>query len=435
MLSYLKSKFSDRNPLRLAVHKLKAVLAAVFYGFPANKLIVIGVTGTNGKTTTVNFITDILVNAGEKVGMTSTVAFRIGDKKWVNATKKTTLDPFTLQKYLRQMCREGCKYAVVEVSSHAVTQSRIWGINFDVAAFTNVTAEHIEYHGSFDAYLRAKAKFFATVSNSKRKSFIEKSLVLNKDDESFEFFDKFNADRKFYYGLKNSPTITATDIVEHPRGTNFKIKIPNNVLDINLSLPGVFNVYNSLTAASVCLALNIEPKKIEAGLNSVKGVRGRFEIVPIDRDFDFIVDYAHTPEALENLFRMYKKLAQGRLISVFGATGGGRDKSKRPKMGAFAHEYSDVIILTNDDPYEEDEWEIISHIARGIPRKEGENFYKIADRREAIRMALMIAEKGDIIVLAGKGAEEKIMLHDGAHEWNDARVTLELCKRELNVEL
>lgn len=434
MFSFLKKILPDTHPLRLMFHKIKAVVAAFLYGFPGEKMIVIGVTGTKGKSTTTNLIATVLTKAGHKVGMTSTINFQIGDKKWVNDTKTTTLSPFKINSLLSQMVKAGCKYAVIEVSSHSVTQSRIWGINFDCAVVTNISPEHIEYHGSFDAYLRAKGELFKKVMKSKRKPNVPKVLVLNADDAEFGFFNQFIADKKISYGMKNA-TVYADQIEKNAKGSSFFINVPNNRFKVNLNIPGDFNIYNALASASLCIALDIPVEKIVSAFSEVSGIPGRFEHIYGGQNFNVIVDYAHTPESLEGLLSLYKPLSVGRLILVFGCTGGGRDKAKRPIMGEIAHKYADLIVLTDDDPYEEDEMEIIDQIARAVPRKEGENFWKIPDRLEAIRLALMEARENDTVIVAGKGAEEVIVLRDGPHKWNDKQVILSLLKRDLKVDL
>jgi UDP-N-acetylmuramoyl-L-alanyl-D-glutamate--2,6-diaminopimelate ligase len=434
MFSFLKKLLPDTHPIRLMFHKLKAIIASIVYGFPGNKMIVIGVTGTKGKSTTTNLIAAILSDAGYKVGMTSTINFQIADKKWVNDTKQTTLSPFKINALLSQMVKAGCKYAVIEVSSHSVTQSRVWGINFDCAVVTNVTPEHIEYHGSFDSYLCAKGELFKKVMKAKRKPNVPKVLVLNADDKEYGFFNQFIADKKISYGLKNA-TIFADQIEKNARGSSFFINVPNNRFKVNLNIPGDFNIYNALAAASMAIALDIDVGVIADSFSKVSGIPGRFEHVYGGQNFNVIVDYAHTPESLEGLLSLYKPLSSGRVILVFGCTGGGRDKAKRPVMGEIAHRYADLVVLTDDDPYEEDEMTIIEDIAKGIPRVEGENFWKIPDRREAIRLALIEAEASDTVIVAGKGAEEVIVLKDGPHKWNDKQVIIELIKRDLEVNL
>jgi len=434
MLAKFKKIIPDTHPIRLLYHKIKAFFAAVLNGFPANKLIVIGITGTNGKTTTTNMIANILMEAGNKVGVASTINFRVGDDYWTNRLKQSTQGPFSLQKLLKRMVKEGCKYAVLEVTSHSLTQSRVWGINFDIGIITNVTDEHIEYHGSFNSYLNAKGKLFKLVSNGKRKTGVQKNLILNIDDKYYSFFNQFVADRKLTYGMSGS-TVYAENAQSSPEGSSFTLTVPNNKIEVNLKMPGEFNVYNALAAGACGLALNIPLEKIKAGLESNANITGRFERVEVGQDFNIVVDYAHTPDALENLFEMYKRLTKGRLFVVFGATGGGRDKAKRPVMGEIADRIADFIIATNDDPYQEDEWTILRQIGEGIKRREGDRYWRIIDRKEAIRLALTLAKPDDTVVVAGKGAEETIMLKQGALPWNDKEVIEELLEREVELEL
>ena len=434
MLNYLRKIIPERHPLRLFYHKIMGFLAAFFYGYPAKKMIVVGVTGTNGKTTTVNMITSILNTAGYKTGMTSTINFQILDKKWVNATKQTTLSPFQLQKLLKSMVKVGCTHAVVEVTSHALDQSRVYGVDFDVAVITNVTADHVEYHGDFNGYLNAKGELFRKVSKGRRKSNVKKVAVLNADDRYYEFFNQFPADRKISYGFKNA-TVRATDINKSASGSKFFLRMPNNSSEAKINLPGDFNIYNSLAAAAACLALDVPTDKIVEGLAAKKGIKGRFEHVDCGQRFSVVVDYAHGPDSLESLLSLYRDLTPGKLFAVFGATGGGRDKLKRPQMGEVAHKYADYIILTDDDPYEEDEWFILDQISQGIPRKEGESFWQITDRKEAIRLALTMAEEGDTVVVAGKGAEEIMKVRGKTIPWNDRKVIEGLLNREIKLHL
>ncbi len=434
MLKFIKERFSPTHPLRLLYHKMKAVIACVIYRFPSRYLHVVGVTGTKGKTTTTNLIAGVLMEAGYKVGMTSTINFRVGNAKWVNTTKMTTLSPFFLQKMLRSMVDEGCTYAVLEVSSHAILQNRIWGINFDTAVFTNIGEDHLDYHGGMGNYLRAKGLLFDRLNRSARKPRISKVSILNRDDVNFDYFDQFLADRKFTYGL-NKGDCYAADVVLKPGGSTFTLRVPNNQIEVNLNLPGEFNVCNALAAASVALANNINVKVIKEALENASSIPGRYEKIDCGQDYDIIVDYAHTHESLSNLLSLYKGLTKGKLIAVFGATGGGRDKGKRAKMGAAADKYADYLILTDDDPYEEDEWGIIEDISKGIKRKEGENFWKIPDRESAIELALSKARKGDTVVIAGKGAEEIQMIGGKAVPWDDRKEVRRLLSREIRVEI
>ena len=411
-----------------------AVLACLYYRFPSRYLNVVAVTGTKGKTTTANLIASVLGEAGYKVGMTSTILFQIGDLKWTNTTKITTLGPFFIQKMLRQMVKSRCTHAVIEVSSHAILQNRIWGVNVDTAVFTNIGEDHLEYHGGFDNYLRTKGLLFARLNRSQRKPRIPKVSILNADDPNFHFFDQFLADKKYTYGLA-SGTCYATDIEAKAGGSSFILHVPNNQIDINFHLPGDFNIYNALAAATVALANNINVKVIKEALEKASAIPGRFESVDCGQKYSIIVDYAHTVESLENLLSLYRGLTRGKIFLVFGATGGGRDKAKRSKMGAVADKYADYIFVTDDDPYEEDEWKIIEDVSSGIKRQEGDRFWKLPHREEAIKLALLMAEAGDTVLIAGKGAEEIMMIGGRAVAWDDRKVVRSLLGREMRVEI
>ncbi|MFA5820662.1 MAG: UDP-N-acetylmuramoyl-L-alanyl-D-glutamate--2,6-diaminopimelate ligase [Candidatus Gracilibacteria bacterium] len=434
MINLLRKLIPDTHPIRLFYHKIMAMLAALRYWFPADKMIVVGITGTNGKTTTTNLITNILHTAGFKVGMASTINFQVGEERWTNIAKQTTASPFVLQKLLRHMVKNGCQYAVLEVTSHAITQSRIFGINFDVGVITNVTPDHVEYHGNFNAYLNTKGELFRKVSKGRRKFGVPKVLVLNADDQYYNYFDQFISDRKITYGL-NQATVFAANIEKNPAGSHFVMHVPNNSIAMELHMPGEFNISNALAAASVAISLQVPLEVIRQGLMDSKAVAGRFEHVDCGQKFSVIVDYAHDTVALENLLSLYRKLTPGRLFSVFGATGGGRDKSKRHIMGEIADKYADYIVLTDDDPYEEDEWQIIEQVSKGVSRQEGQNFWKIPDRREAIRLALTLAREGDSVVISGKGCEEVMKVRGKTIEWNDRHVVKTLLEREIEVEI
>lgn len=434
MIKYLKSRISDTNPLRLFYHKLRAVLAATYYRFPSRYLHVIGVTGTKGKTTTTNLIAGVLSEAGYKVGMTSTINFQVGNYKWTNASKMTTLSPFFLQKMLRRMVDEGCTHAVLEVSSHSIIQNRIWGINFDCAVFTNIGEDHLDYHGGMDNYLRAKGLLFERLNRSQRKPRIQKVAILNRDDPNFGFFDQYTVDRKYTFGMTGGD-VYAADFTLNPGGSKFILRVPNNQAEVNLKLPGDFNIYNALAAAAVALANNINVQVLKEALEKASVIPGRYETIDCGQKFNIIVDYAHTHESLKALLSMYKSLTKGKLYAVFGATGGGRDKGKRPKMGMVADKYADYIILTDDDPYEEDEWKIIEDISKGIKRTEGESFWKIPCRAEALELALTMAGEGDTVVIAGKGAEEVQMIGGKSVPWDDRKAVREMLGRERRVVL
>ena len=430
----LKSAIPDRHPVRLLYHKMMAMLASARYGFPSNSLTVIGVTGTKGKTTTTNLIAKILEEAGYRVGITSTTNFQVADRKWLNESKMTTLSPFFLQKTLREMVDARCQFAVVEVSSHSLIQNRVWGVNFDTAVLTNLGEDHLDYHGGFQEYMRAKGLLFSRLNRSDRKPKIQKISVLNQDDANFAYFDQFLADRKYSYGLKGG-TCYANNITYSQTGSTFTLHVPNGQVDLRLDMPGEFSVYNAVAASCAALANGIATEVIKRALEKVTTLPGRFEQIDAGQPFPVIVDYAHTAESLGKLLQLYKEKTPGRLIAVFGATGGGRDTGKRPKMGEVADQYADHIILTDDDPYEEDRVSIINQIAQGIKREEGKGLWKMPTRYEAIRLALAMAKPNDTVVIAGKGAESVQVLAYGKEKWDDRQVVREILSKPVAVEL
>ena len=411
-----------------------AVLAAIYYRFPSRYLRVIAVTGTKGKTTTCSLLAQILEKAGHKVGVMSTVFFQVGDRKWANLTKQTTVGRFELQRLLREMVEEGCQYVIIETSSHAMLQSRLWGVNVDTAVFTNLQKDHIEYHGSFDSYKQAKGMLFDKLNRSQRKSNVPKVFVVNNDDVASDYFLKFPADQKYTFGLRKGIYVSR-DVKSLPNGSEFKYFIPNGEAEIRFPLPGVVNVYNATAAATVAVSEHIGLPTIKKALEECSAVPGRMEPIDCGQLFSVIVDYAHTQDSLKALIDVFKPLTKGKLILVFGATGGGRDKAKRPLMGEVADQRCDEIIITDDDPYDEDNIAIIEQIAGGIKRVEGEKLWKVPSRREAIRLALSMAQENDTILIAGKGAEEFQMTREGKIPHDDRQVAREFLSKESDVEI
>ena len=443
MLNWLKKFIKSFLPKSwiLASHKLRAVVACLLYRFPAKKIKVIGVTGTNGKTTTCHLITSILEEAGFKVGMATTINFQVGAKKWANTTKMTTLSPFVLQRLISQMVKAKCDYAVIETTSHAVVQYRVWGIPYDVMVFTNLTHEHLDYHKNFEEYKEVKGRLFEELESSLRKEDTLKSSIVNRDDPNFSYFSQFEADVKLSYGIIGGD-VSAQNIFYKPDGTDLIMTTPKGKILIKLKIPGRFNIHNALAAAATAISQGINLKTIKNGLEKVEGIPGRMEKIDERQDFIVLVDYAHTPDALQKIYETLIPIKKGNLIHVFGACGD-RDRTKRPIMGALAGRYADFVILTNEDPYTEDPKKIINEIAKGVPRgrekgkeakKEGINFWKILDRREAIKRGLELAKKDDIVLITGKGAEQAIVVGDKKIPWDDRKVTRELLKYELGGE-
>jgi len=420
----------------LWTHKVRGILAALIYRFPAKHIRVIMVTGTNGKTTTCNMIAKILEAANYKVAMATTINFKIGGREWKNRTKMTVVSPFALQKFLREAIKAGCHWLVLETTSHAIAQNRIWSVEPKIAVLTNITHDHLDYHKTYEEYRDTKAKIF-------QKS---ESAIINMDDKSASFFIKMEQPKIITYGTESpenerprKPEILAKKIILEPTGSLFTVVTPETQVAISLKLPGKFNIYNALAALCVAIVLKINLGLAKQALESIDNIPGRMEKVEMGQSFAVIIDYAHTPDALEKIFATLKASLRGRLIAVFGACGD-RDRSKRPIMGALAGRFADVVIITNEDPYTEDPVRIIEEVADGVPRGasktnpkiEGKNFFKIFDRREAIQKAFSLAQKGDIVLITGKGAEDWMVVGHQKIPWSDKKVVKELLLKRLN---
>jgi len=392
-------------------HFLLAFLGAVLYKFPSRKLKIIGITGTNGKSTVVILTTKILEEANYKVASLSSIKFKIGNQEWPNTLKMTMPGRLKLQRFLRQALNAGCRYAVLEITSEGIKQHRHQFIDFDIAVFTNLTPEHIEAHGSFEKYKEAKGKLFQATKGTH---------IINLDDENTGYFLQFPANKKYTYGLNKGDVNT--------KNTQFKLR-----------LTGDFNIYNGLAAACVGLSQGINLETCKKALEKVRGIPGRMEEV-ISNPFKVFVDYAFTPNALEKVYQTLKpenarrrdksllhpSLRLGQMICVLGACGGGRDKWKRPVLGKIAGKYCDEIIITNEDPYDEHPIEIINQVAVGT----NEIAKKILDRREAIKEALELAQTGDTVVITGKGCEPWICVAKGKKiPWDDRKIVKEEFKK------
>lgn len=434
LINTLRDKISPQNPLLLFYHRLTAIAAALWYRFPANRLKIIAVTGTKGKSTVVHLLANILQEAGYRVGAASSIHFQIGDRMWPNDTKQTTQGRFTLQRLLREMVRARCEFAILEVTSHALIQSRLWGVNVDAAVLTNVSGDHLEYHGGFENYLHAKGLLFAGLGRSERKFGIQKTAVLPTHEPNVAYFEAFPVDRKISYGFSKG-IVHAGEVALHADGSKFTIKVPNDEILVDFKLPGDFNITNALAAAAAAIAFGVKLTAVKKGLESETQIPGRLEAIRAGQSFSVIVDYAHTPDSLEKLLSLFRPLTKGKLFLVFGATGGGRDKSKRPEMGRVAARFADEIIITDDDPYTENRMQIIEQVAQGCGRREGEGLWKIRDRRQAIRFALSLAKEHDAVLIAGKGCEP-IQIIDGKRiDWDDRKVVREILGSAIEVKL
>jgi UDP-N-acetylmuramoyl-L-alanyl-D-glutamate--2,6-diaminopimelate ligase len=447
-------------------HLAQAVLANFLYGFPARSsyansvaggpsrsIKIIGVTGTNGKTTTTQMIGKILEEAGFKVALASTINFKIGEKEWVNKTKFTTLSSFQIQKFILDAVKARCEYLVLETSSHALDQNRVWGVKYQTAVITNVTREHFDYHKNFENYRAAKMKLFR-----KAKTAIV-NLGMDKPDE----FLGFDNENKIGYNLQIQNPKSQFQIkskIQNINAENVELGINYSKFNIQnskfiLNLLGEFNIENALAAVGVGISENISLETMARALEKIKVIPGRLEYVENNKNLNIIVDYAVTPDSLEKLYDLIQTIrknsfgisSNSRVIAVFGACGE-RDRGKRPMMGEIVSRLADYIVITNEDPYNEDPKRIIDEVFEGVInsksetlnskqiqnpkskiqnliRVEGENCWRILDRREAIKKALQIAEPGDFVVVTGKGAEETMAVGKERLDWNDKKVILE----------
>jgi len=437
-----------------AYHFLLNWLAALVYKYPSEKMIVVGVTGTTGKTTSVYMTAQVLENAGYKVGYTSTALFSDGEKLWLNDKKMTMVGRFFTQKILSQMMKNGCQYAIVETTSEGIRQYRHRFINYDILVFTGLYPEHIESHGSFENYKQAKGELFAHLKKGKTKytddekktqkvdknikkidlNRVKKTIIANGDDDEVNYFLDFWAERKIIYTQAEDyeteredldKIFSYDDIQVDKKGVKFNWENK----PVKLQLLGKHNAQNSVTAATVASSQDIEKEIIIKGLESIKSIAGKMERIEEGQNFTVIVDYAFEPRAMENLYTTLESLDYNNLIQVLGAAGGGRDTEKRPKLGKMAGEKAEKVIVTNEDPYDEDPETIIAQVASGAEyagKREGKDLFKITDRREAIRKALELARENDIVLITGKGCEQAICLAGGEKKkWDDREVVRE----------
>ncbi|MFZ2310654.1 MAG: UDP-N-acetylmuramyl-tripeptide synthetase [Patescibacteria group bacterium] len=466
MISFIKklipkNLFKRIQPL---YHFIVAGLAALWYRNPSKHLIVIGVTGTTGKTSSVYFIAKVLESAGYNVGYTSTAMFDDGRREWLNDKKMTMPGRFFVQKILRRMVTNRCQYAIVETTSEGINQFRHRFINYDILVFTGLYPEHIESHGSFEKYKQAKGKLFAHLKNCKPKyvneqkavchpktalkkldyNRVKKIVVVNGDDENSPYFLSFWSEEQHIYTLnssfdsnqfmenggedkilKDSVIYHYSDVENSPYGVSFKIQDRQ----INLKMLGAFNAANAMNAALIGFSQGLSLEQVKVGLESVTCLSGKMERIDLGQNFQIIVDYSFEPRAMEKLYETVNVLPHNRIIHVLGSTGGGRDQSRRSVLGKMAGEKADLVIITNEDPYDEDPQLIIDQVAVGAEmagKKPNVSLFKIMDRREAIFQALSLAEEGDLVLITGKGAEQYICLADGKKiAWDDRRIVRE----------
>jgi len=397
-------------------------LARAFYGDPTKEVGVIGVTGTNGKTTVTHLVVSLLEKLGHKTGLIGTVYNRIADK--VLPVTNTTPDALTLQRLFAEMKALGVSYAAMEVSSHALVQERVLGIEFTTGVFTNLTQDHLDYHETMENYFNAKKILFQILKQQKARP-----GVVNIDD----LYGKrilSEVDHPFItYGLSENAVLTAKEIKLSNNGTTFTLRYQGKEYPVNVKLLGLFNVYNLLAAVGALIALGFAVEDIITNLPFLTPVPGRFELINEGQEFAVVVDYAHTPDGLENILKSARAITPGKLISVFGC-GGDRDKTKRPKMGKISAQLADITIVTSDNPRTEDPEVIIDEIEKGIFEVENRLYYKVTDRKKAIKKALLLAEPGDTVVIAGKGHEDYQIIGTTKYPFDDREVARKILRGE-----
>lgn len=375
-----------------------AIISNIFYDHPTTKLNLIGVTGTNGKTTTTHLIDKILTDHQKKTGLIGTMYTKIGDD--VFDTNNTTPESIVLQQSFSRMVDQGVQTAIMEVSSHALHLGRVRGCDFNIAVFTNLTQDHLDYHETMEAYRNAKGLLFAQLGNTYHQK-SAKVAILNSDDPTSVEYEKMTSAQVITYGIDKDCDVRAKNIEITPNGTTFELTAFQQKLTVSLKLIGKFSVYNALAAIATCLAEGIDLASIISSLEEVEGVSGRFEPVDAGQQFTVIVDYAHTPDSLENVLKTIREFAKGEIHVVVGC-GGDRDRTKRPLMAKIASQYCDHVLLTSDNPRSEDPNEIIKEMEKGIV---GSDYTSIVDRKQAISHAVSKARPHDIILIAGKGHE------------------------------
>lgn len=406
-------------------HLIEAVFYNVIYGFPGRKFKVIGVTGTNGKTTTTFMIHRMLVEAGHKAGLMTTVAYGAGNDIRMQTYHMTNVPVPALMKRLKWMKQQGVEELVLETTSHALAQNRVWGVPFSVAVMTNVTHEHLDYHGTFEAYRDAKRKMFQLANKNKKGL---RTGVVNTDDDSAQLFAG-DVLRPIGYGTKTGHVV-AKDVQLTPAGSKYVAVTDDETYDITCNIPGSFNVSNSLAVVAVGRVLGLNKLEIEQGIAALEGVEGRMTRVDEGQDFDVIVDFAHTPDSFEKLFKDLRPVVKGKLIVMFGSAGR-RDEAKRAVQGRLAGEYADEVIITEEDDRDIDGQEIMNQIAEGAEsagKVREKDLFLVHDRTEAINFTIKRASKGDTVLLLGKGHEKTIERANGENPWDEITTTHEALK-------
>lgn len=424
----LKKLISIDNPFRLLYHKTRAVLANILYGFPSKKMKIIWVTWTNGKTSTCNIIAKGLIKNWEKIFMFSTVNIIMWDKEYTNNTKMTSPDVFSLQKLLKEAKLQWIKIAIIETASHWIKMHRIWGINYDTVILTNISQDHLDLHKTMDDYVNTKLEIFKKLITYRRKKGVKKTAIINIDSDYHKLFEDETFDSLYRYWKDSRSNIRIGDIKNYKTWIEFKLKVPWKDLNLKTKLRWEFNVYNITSAVSFFISEWIKWDVIENIVENISWIPWRLEEVENNEWFKIFIDYAHTADALENVLETLNNIKEEwKITTVFWATWD-RDKSKRPIMWEIVSRLSGKVILTQDDDYSEDTISIIKDVLPWIERKEWEDFWVIPDREEAIRTALIGAEKDDIILIAWKWDEHVMKTNSWTIDWHDKTIVLEILK-------
>ena len=406
----------------LAYHYFLSVLAVFIYGFPSRKMVVIGVTGTKGKTSTANFIWACLNAGGKKTGIITTANIRIDEDESLNNYHMTMPGRFSIQKTLAKMVKAGCKFCVVETTSQGIRQYRHIGVDYDMAVFTNLTPEHISAHKDFSEYKKMKGKMFAALAQSKAKKIdgkrIEKTIIVNFDSEHKDYFLDFAADKRVTYGLEGGDFVAK---IMEENETGVKFQVGESIFKINIL--GKFNIYNTLPAIIIAKIFEIKDEAIGVGLLNLKIIPGRMEEINEGQNFKLFIDYAHEKASMTGALlavNKIKKEEENKIIVLLGAEGGGRDKTKRFEMGEVVAKMADYVITSNVDPYNDNPREIAEDIvltAEKFGKIRNENLFLIEDRREGIKKAITLAKSGDIVIITGKGAEQTMIIGGKTIPW------------------
>jgi UDP-N-acetylmuramoyl-L-alanyl-D-glutamate--2,6-diaminopimelate ligase len=418
----------------LIYHYLIVFFATIYYRSPSKKMIVIGVTGTKGKTSTTNFIWSALMAGGYKTGIISSANIKIGEEDNLNDFHMTMPGKIFIQKKMAEMYKKDCSFCVIETTSEGIKQHRNIGIDYDILVFTNLSPEHLSSHGgSFEKYKETKGKIFENLKKNSKNingKKIEKIIITNIDNDHAQYFLNFDADKKITFSLKNKEAdYYINNIKDEESGVDFAV----NERNFRISIPGKFNVYNSVPAIALADIFNISEEKIIKGIKSLKNIPGRMEKIEEEQPFKVFVDYAHERESIKSVLESAKgmKNETGKIIILLGAEGGGRDKAKRPLMGEISALLADYVIVSNVDPYNDDPQEILEDIAISSEKngkKRNSNLFVIEDRREGIKKALSLAKKDDIVLITGKGAEQSITIDGKESYWDDREVVREEIK-------